>query len=148
MIWILGVRGAATKLRNSPFTEVDIEGVHSVVYRPGVVPVPFTGADAGEGLLGTFGRGLHRASGLVFSYDGSAAESLLSLEEPIDLIVRYRGGRQVRKRTFLDVVFVGDSSVTFPAVNIGEPLLVAVPFRVQIPEGETLAEHIVDAADS
>ena len=148
MIWILGVRGAATKLRNSPFTEVDIEGVHSVVYRPGVVPVPFTGADAVEGELGTFGRGVHRASGIVFSYDGSAAESLLSLDDPIDLIVRYRAGGQIRKRSFLDVVFVGDSTVTFPAVNTGEPLLVAVPFRVQIPEGDTLTEHSVDAADS
>jgi len=147
MIWILATRGAATKLRNSPFTETPIAGVHSVVYRPGVVPIPFTGADVTEGELGTFGRGLHRASGFVFSYDGSAAETLLSIDAPIDLIVRYRADGQKRKRTFLDVVFVGDSDVTFPSLNTGESPLVAVPFRVQIPEGEMLAEHITDGVD-
>lgn len=148
MIWILATRGAATKLRNAPFTETAIAGVHSVVYRPGVAVIPFTGADVGAGDAGTFGRGLHRASGMLFSHDGSAAETLLSIDNPIDLLVRYRADGAKRKRTFLDIVFVGDSSVTFPALSSGESVLVGVPFRVQIPDGDTLADHIVDAVDS
>ena len=73
MIWILAIRGASTKLRASPFTETVIEGTQSVVYKPGITPVPLSGSDATAGPLGTFGRGLHRVSGFVFSYDGSAA---------------------------------------------------------------------------
>ena len=79
MIWILATRGAATKLRATPFTETAIEGVHSVVYKPGIAPVPFSGADASAGILGTFDRGLHRSSGFVFSYHASVAEALLGL---------------------------------------------------------------------
>ena len=89
MIWILASRGADTKLRVTPFTETPIEGVHSVVYKPGVQAVPYTGEDVGAGALGTFAGGLHRISGVVFSYDGSAAETLLGMTDEIDLIVRY-----------------------------------------------------------
>lgn len=67
MIWILATRGAATKLRDSPFTETSIEGVHSVVYKPGIEPIAFSGADGEEGPEGTFGRGVQRVSGYVFS---------------------------------------------------------------------------------
>ena len=40
MIWILATRGATFKLRSSPFTQTQIEGVHSIVYEPGITPVP------------------------------------------------------------------------------------------------------------
>lgn len=147
MIWILATRGASTKLRASPYTETTIEGVESVVYKPGILPVPQSGADAGDGALGTFGRGLHRILGFVFSYDGSAAETLFAIGDPIDLIVRYRAGGQKRKRTLKDVVFVGDSMVTVPALNAGVSELIGVPFRVQIPENETLDDHVEDVVE-
>jgi len=146
MIWILATRGAATKLRASPFTETPIEGMHSVVYRPGIEPIPFAGDDAAEP-LGVFGRGVQRISGVLFSYDGSAAEELLGITAAIDLIVRYQAGGEDRKRTFSDVIFIGDATVTVPAVNTGLSTLIGVPFRVQIPLGETLAQHVTDAAD-
>lgn len=147
MIWILATRGAATKLRASPFTETSIAGVHSVVYRPGIEPVPVTGESAGAGTLGTFARGLRRISGVVFSYDGSAAETLFGITSDIDLVLRYRANGQKRKRTLVNVLFVGDATVTVPALNDGTPELIGVPFRVQIPEGDTLAAHVVDAVE-
>ena len=70
MIWILATRGASTRLRVSPYTETPIEGVQSVVYKPGVVPVPATGADVGGGDLGTFTRGLRADSPAVFTRGG------------------------------------------------------------------------------
>ena len=148
MNWILATRGASTKLRLTPFTETTIAGVHSVVYRPGIAPVPFSGADTTEGQLGTFRRGLQRISGFVFSYDGDVAETLLGITAEIDLIVRYRANKQSRMRTLKDVIFVGDSSVMFPALNSGETELIGVPFRVQIPEGVALATHIADAVEA
>ncbi len=148
MRWILATRGASTKLRASPFTETVIEGTQSVVYKPGIAPVPLSGSDATAGPLGTFGRGLHRVSGFVFSYDGSAAETLLGITQGIDLIVRYRANAQKRKRTLADVIFVGDATVTVPALNSGTSELIGVPFRLQIPEGNTLANHITDAVDT
>lgn len=146
MISILATRGAATKLRASPFTETVIEGVHSVVYKPGIEAIPFAGDIAAEP-LGCFGRGVQRISGVLFSYHGSVAETLLAITAGIDLIVRYRANGQKRKRTFADVVFVGDASITMPSMNTGLPALVAVPFRVQIPLGQTLATHVTDATD-
>ena len=77
MIWLLATRGATTKLRASPFTETPIEGVHSVVYRPGIEPIPFAGDEASQP-LGVFGRGGQRLSGVLFSYDGLVAEGLLA----------------------------------------------------------------------
>jgi len=148
MIWILATRGALTKLRASPFTETLIEGVHSVVYRPGIEPIPFSGGNEGEGELGTYGRGVHRVSGFLFSYNGSAAETLLAITDEIDLIIRYRASGHERKRTLKDVLFVGDATVTVPALNTGVSELVGVPFRVQIAEGGTLAGHVEDAMDS
>ena len=147
MIWILATRGAATKLRTAPFTETAIAGVHSVVYKVGVEPVPFSGDDQSAEPLGTYGRGLHRISGVVFSHHGSVAEELLGIGAEIDLIVHYRANGQARKRTFSDVIFVGDATVTAQLMNTGRPTLIGVPFRVQIPSGETLADHIADAAD-
>ncbi len=147
MIWMLATRGASTKLRSSPFTETTIEGVHSVVYKPGIAPVPFSGNETTEGELGTFSRGLHRVSGLVFSYHGSVAETVLAIDDAIDLIIRYRANGQKRKRTLMDVLFVGDATVTVPGLNSGVSELIGVPFRVQIPEGETVAAHVVDAVD-
>ena len=148
MIWILATRGASTKLRSTPFTETMIEGVHSVVYKPGIEPIPFTGADASAGERGTFGRGLHRITGFVFSYHGSAAETLFAIEDDIDLLVYCRANGQKRKRTLKNVVFIGDATVTVPALNAGVSELIGVPFRVQIPEGENLADHVEDVVDS
>ena len=147
MIWILATRGASTKLRAIPFTETAIEGMHSVVYKSGVEPVVFSGGDESEGELGTFARGLNRVSGFVFSYHGSVAETLLGITIEIDLIVRYRANKEKRKRTFADVIFLGDAVVTVPPVNTGVSELIGVPFRVQIPEGETLATHVLDTTD-
>ena len=147
MIWILATRGAATKLRASPFTETTIAGVHSVVYKPGVEPVPVTGDTAAAGTLGTFLRGLRRISGVLFSYDANVAETLFAITAEIDLVLRYRANGQKRKRTLVNVLFVGDAAVTLPPLNDGTPELIGVPFRVQIPEGNTLAAHIVDATD-
>ncbi|MFH1110150.1 MAG: hypothetical protein V1790_13290 [Planctomycetota bacterium] len=148
MIWILATRGASTKLRASPFTEMTIEGVHSVVYKPGIEPVPFSGEDLTQGKLGTFARGVYRISGFVFSYHGSAAETLLGITTEIDLLIRYRANGQKRKRTLSHVLFVGDATVTLPALNTGVSELIGVPFRVQIPSGETLADHVTDAVES
>ncbi len=148
MIWILATRGASTKLRASPFTETTIEGVHSVVYKPGIEPVPFSGEDLTQGKLGTFARGVYRISGFIFSYHGSAAETLLGITTEIDLLIRYRANGQKRKRTLSDVLFVGDATVTVPALNTGVSELIGVPFRVQIPSGETLADHVTDAVES
>jgi len=148
VIWILATRGAATKLRASPFTETVITGVHSVVYRPGIEPIPVTGEAAAAGTLGTYVRGLRRISGVVFSYDASVAETLFGVTADIDLIFRYRANGQKRKRTLLNVVFVGDAAVTVPPLNDGTPELIGVPFRVQIPEGDTLAAHVVDAVET
>lgn len=147
MIWILATRGAATRLRATPFTETAIEGVHSVVYKSGVEPVPFSGEDAGSGPLGTFGRGIHRISGVMFSHHGSIAETLFGITSGIDLLVRYQAHGQKRVRTFADVIFVGDATVTVPSLNVGRPGLIGVPFRVQIPENETLADHVSDGVE-
>ena len=148
MIWILATRGASTKLRSTPFTETSIEGVHGVIYKPGIEAVPFSGADGTAGDLGTFQRGLHRVSGYVFSYDGSAAETLFAIVSDIDLIIRYRANGQKRKRTLADVLFIGDATVTVPPMNTGVSQLIGVPFRVQIPEDETLTDHVTDAVDT
>jgi hypothetical protein len=147
MIWILATRGAATKLRSSPFTETTIEGVHSLVYRPGIAPVALSGADATSGPAGAFTRGLHRISGFVFSYHGSVAETLFAIEVPIDLVIRYRADGQKRKRTLTDVIFIGDAAVTVPALNEGVSELIAVPFRVQIPQGERVSDHVIDVVE-
>ncbi len=147
MIWILATRGASTRLRATPFTETAIEGVHSVVYQPGIAPVPASGEDIAAGLLGTFSRGVHRISGVVFSYDGLAAETLFAIENPIDLLIRYRANGQKRLRTLSDVLFVGDSRVTIPELNTGLPESIGVPFRVQIPEGNKIANHVTDAVE-
>lgn len=147
MIWILATRGASTKLRATPFTETAIEGVEGVVYRPGVAAIPNSGADIAAGALGTFARGVPRVSGVVLSSHASVAETLLDLNVAIDLIIKYRANGQKRKRTLLDVVFVGDAVVTLPALNTGLPESISVPFRVQIPEGDTLADHVVDEVD-
>ncbi|MHC4695139.1 MAG: hypothetical protein ACYTFA_00170 [Planctomycetota bacterium] len=148
MIWILATRGASTKLRSAPYTETTIEGVHSVVYKPGIEPVPLTGSDTSAGELGTFGRGIHRLSGFLFSYHGLVAETLFAITDPVDLIIRYRAGGEQRKRTLLDMLFIGDATVTVPGLNSGVSELIGVPFRVQIPEGNTLASHVQDVVDA
>lgn len=147
MIWILATRGVDTKLVVSPFTETPIAGAHSVVYKPGIQVVPYTGEDGTAGALGTFAKGLHRISGVVFSYDGSAAETLLGMTGEFDLVIRYRAAGEKRKRTISNVLFAGDATVTVPAVNTGATPLIGVPFRVQIPEGNTLAGHVTDTTD-
>lgn len=148
MIWILATRGASTKLRATPFTETSIEGVHSIVYKPGIEPVPYSGEDPTGGPLGMFARGVYRIAGLVYSYHGSAAEALFGITAGIDLIIRYRANGQKRKRTLSDVLFVGDAAVVAPGFNKGISELIGVPFRVQIPAGNTLAQHVSDAVES
>jgi len=147
MIWMLTTQGASTRLRDTPFTETPVQGVGSIVYKPGIAATPATGADPGSGELGTFTRGLHRTTGFVFSYDGSVAETLFAITAPIDLIVRYQTDAEVRKRTFLDVLFVGDATVALPTANTGVSELIGVPFRVQIPATASLGDHIVDEQD-
>ncbi len=148
MIWLLATRGAATKLRASPFTETPIEGVHSVVYKPGIEPVPFSGEDQAAGELGTYARGVYRLSGFVFSYHGSVAEMLFGITAGIDLIIRYRANAQKRKRTLADVLFIGDATVTVPGLNTGLGELIGVPFRVQFPAGDTFADHVMDVVET
>ncbi len=144
MFWILACRSISYKLKASPFTETAIANAHSVVYKPGVEVIVHDGE---TNPLGTFDRGLHRCVGFVYTYDGTAAEALLSVTDQVDLIVRYRSGTTNRKRTFDDVIFVGDSAVTFPNLNSGLGELVGIPFRVQMPEGDTLSGHVIDATD-
>lgn len=148
MIWILATRGAATKLRDMPFTETAIEGVHSVVYKPGITPIPGGGGDTTVEPLGTFSRGAHRIAGLVLSYDGSASETLFAIESDIDLLIRYRAGNgRKRLRTLTDVLFIGDATVVIPSINRGTPELIGVPFRVQIPETDKLSDHVSDVVE-
>lgn len=147
MIWILASRGASTILRDIPNTETAIEGVHSVVYKPGIETIPHAGDDFLTGKLGTFGKGLHRITGVVFSYHGLVAETLFAINESIDLIIRYRANGQKRMRTLSDVIFVGDATVTVPSLNDGTAELIGVPFRVQIPSDESLATHVTDVVD-
>ncbi|MBI1825878.1 MAG: hypothetical protein HY287_05855 [Planctomycetes bacterium] len=146
MIWLLATRGLTTKLRSSPFTETAITGAHSIVYKPGVEAIP--GAGDSSGALGTFTRGGHRVSGIVFSYNGAVAETIFAISNGIDLLIRYRANGQKRLRTLLNVLFVGDATVTVPGLNEGLSELIGVPFRLQIPSGETLADHITDAVES
>ena len=147
MNWILSTRGASTKLRSTPFTETVVPGVHSVVYKPGVETLPLSGGDQSAGELGTFERGAHRISGFLFSHHGSAAELLFAITDPIDLIILYRANGEKRKRTIADVLFVGDATVAFPVLNTGLSEVIGVPFRVQIPTGSTLANHVTDELD-
>jgi len=147
MIWILATRGVSTKLRSTPFTETAIDGVHSVVYKPGIEPIAYTGHDKSEGERGTYGRGLHRVSGYIFSYHGFIAEELLLVTDAIDLIIRYRANTQRRKRTLLNAIFIGDATVTVPGLNTGVSELIGVPFRLQIPELSTLNDHVQDTMD-
>jgi len=147
MIWILATRGASTRLRAAPFTETAIEGVHSVVYKPGIEAIPLSGADS-SGLEGTYARGGHRLSGFVFSYHGLAAETLLAIEDAVDLLIRYRAHGENRLRTIQDVIFLGDATVTVPGENAGIAELIGVPFRQQLPLGTTLSDRISDAVDS
>jgi hypothetical protein len=138
----------STKLINSPYTETSIDGAHSLVYTPGVEPVRYAGQDEPLGPLGTYGRGLHRVSGFVFSHDGDAAEKLLSITDEIELIVYYLSAQnEHRKRRLVDVVFVGDATVRVPPSNTGLSDLIGVPFKVNIPEDETLADHVIDEAE-
>jgi len=148
MIWLLAHRGMSTKLIDPPHTEAPIAGAHSLVYLPGVEPVQNDGQEGAAGSEGTFTRGGHRVSGFVFTHSGTAAEDLLGITDPIELIVRYLANRnRHRLRTLSDVVFVGDATVTVPATNDGVGELIGVPFKVNIPVGETLADHIDDQAE-
>ncbi len=143
MIWILATRGASWF---SGMDETVIEGVHSLVYKVGVEAIPADGEDP-EYELGEYIRGLHRASGFLFTWHGSAAEELLSIDEAVALEVRYRASGEHRKRTFSEVIFAGDATVAFPSLNTGISELIGVPFRVQIPEDETIGDRIVDEVD-
>jgi len=144
MIWILATRGASWF--DDQEVETVIEGVHSMVYKVGVTPIP--GDGEGNGEIGEFERGVHRVSGFLFSYHGSVAEELLSIDDTVTLEVRYRANGEHRKRTFTEVIFVGDATVTFLPLNTGVSKLIGVPFRVQLPENQTIDDRITDASDS
>ncbi|HNQ21683.1 MAG TPA: hypothetical protein PKK06_01165 [Phycisphaerae bacterium] len=148
MIWILATRGAATKLRSSPYTETPIEGVHSVVYRPGIAPIAVTVGEFDPEPTGLYERGVSRISGCVFSYHGLVAETLLDIRAEIDLIIRYRASGQRRQRRLVNVLFIGDAAVSVPALNSGVSKLIGVPFRVQFPVGDTFAQHVIDEEDA
>lgn len=148
MIWLLAHRKMSTKLVAAPYTETTIDGAHSLVYSPGVEPIRYAGQEPPFGPLGTYGQGLHRASGFVFSFDGEAAEKLLGITDDIELIVYYLAAQnEHRRRRLVDVVFVGDATVRVPPSNTGVGDLIGVPFKVNIPEDETLADHIIDEAE-
>ena len=148
MIWLLANRRLSTKLLDSPYTETTISGAHSLIYSPGVEPIRYAGNVSLQGPLGTYGRGLHRVSGFVFSFDGDTAEKLLRIEDRIQLVVYYIAEEnEHRIRRFLEVVFVGDAAVTIPPLNVGVGELIGVPFKVNIPEDETLDDHIIDEVD-
>jgi hypothetical protein len=148
MIWLLANRGMSTQLLDEPHTATPIQGAHSLVYSPGVEPIRYAGNVSPQGPLGTYGRGLHRVSGFVFSFDGDAAEKLLRIEADIQLIVFYVAGRnEPRIRRFIDTVFVGDATISIPPLNVGVGELIGVPFKVNIPEDETLDDHIIDEVD-
>jgi hypothetical protein len=84
----------------------------------------------------------------VFSFDGDAAEKLLRITADIQLIVYYVAGQnEPRIRRFVNTVFVGDATVTIPPLNVGVGELIGVPFKVNIPEDETLDDHIIDEVD-
>jgi len=148
MIWLLAVRKVSTKLVNSPFTESFIEGAHSVIYEPGVEVVAYTGAQGSEGDAGEFGRGINRISGMVFAYDGSAAEELFAIESEIDLKIYYTAGKnEKRVRTLKDIIFIGDAEVMVPGEHSGLGELIGVPFRVNFADGTKLADRVTDAAE-
>ena len=148
MIWLLANRGISTKKLDGPYTETTVWMGHSVVYSPGVEPIRYAGNVSPQGPLGYYGRGLHRASGFVFSFDGDAAEDLLRIDYRIQLVIYYIAGtNQYRIRRFLETVFVGDATVTIPPLNTGIGELVGVPFRVNIAEDETLDNHSIDEVD-
>ncbi len=142
MIWILATRGASW---DDGVNAVTIEGVHSVVYKVGVTPIP--GDGEGNGRIGEFQRGVHRISGFVFSYHGSVAEELLSIDVTVTLEVRYRANGEHRKRTFSKAIFVGDAIVQFVALNTGVSQLIGAPLRVQLPKNKTINDRITDAPD-
>jgi len=145
MIWILTTRGISRRQSGSADPETTVEGAHSVVYRPGVEPIPLRDD---FGTLGTYVRGPLRASGVVYAYDGNAAETLLGLDNEQELIIRYQANGAARKRTISRVLFSGDATVTVPALNEGVPLLIGVPFRVQIELFESLSDRITDEPES
>lgn len=148
MILILATRGATTRLRQTPFTSTPIEAVHCLVYRVGIEPLPASGQDVSVAARGTIGRGEPRISGFVFSFDGSVAEDLLAISSEIDLVVAYRANGSERERTFSDVVFAGDATVIVPSLNRGISKLIGVPFRVQVPAGDAISDHITDGVAS
>lgn len=148
MIWLLSTRGAGIAPTGEPGNETMIEGVHSVVYRPGIDVFAFGIDDRGIGEPGTFARGLQHISGYVYSYDGSAAETLFAQPDGIDLVIHYRADSGRRKRTFVDVIFIGNASVTIPSINEGVSRLIGVPFRVHIPAVDQLWQHVIDEADA
>ena len=148
MIWILATRGAATKLRASPFTETAIEGVHSLVYKQGIEPIAHTGEEPESAPLGTYARGVYRIAGVLYSYDGSAADALFAVTAGIDLVIRYRANAQKRKRTLSNVLFIGDATITVPGLNQGVSELIGVPFRVQIPAGTVFSSVVTDEAEA
>jgi len=146
VVHLLATRRASTKLVDPPNTETFIEGVAGVLYRVGVTVIAGTG-EANGVPKGTFARGLPTVSGFVYSYDSQSAITLLSMVAKLDLILYYTAGAsQRRKRTFKDVIFVGEATVVAPELNAGLGALVGTPFRMQLPEGAVLSAQIVDQA--
>ena len=147
MIWLLATRGAAWRPTDQ-LEETVIPGVHSVVYKPGVLVVPIMVGEIEPIFTGEYERGAHRLSGYLYTRDGSAAETLLDMTDEVDLVIRYQAHGQFRRRILSDVIFMGDALVTIPALNSGEVETIGVPFRVQMPNNDTFADHVSDEEDT
>lgn len=148
MILLPRVRRISTKLRQSPYTETIVTSAYGIAYEPSIEVLPGDPA-------GTFIRGQHTIRGWVFSFNSYVAETLFAVTGSIDLVVRYVSPvQQNRKRTFGDIIFAGRTEATegllgdLSSTKTPRTILFGVPFVVQIPSGETIADHVTDEDDS
>ena len=66
---------------------------------------------------------------MVFSFDGSAAETLMAIENGINLLIYYvAGANEHRIRTLDDVIFIGDAEVVVPGAHTGIGELDGLPW--------------------
>ena len=133
------------KLRAEPFTVTTIAQGYAVSYQPEVDVIPLVSPNEGK-----YEAGLHRCHGFVWTFDDAEAEALLAVTAAIDLIAYYtdRTGT-ARKRTFSDILFAGltiDTEGLLRETGTERTAAIAfgVPFRVQIADDETVAEHVTD----
>lgn len=124
---ILKAKQVSKKLRVDPFTETVIEQAYGIAY------IPFIEADESGGV---YTRAAHRVKGYVVAFDDYIVEKMFAVTDGIDLIVRYYTlAGSARKRTFLDVLFVGKPIGTEGLLReqgrvVPPAILFAVPFVV------------------